>query len=280
MKRFHCIPAQELTPYVDRIWGWESEEHERISLPILLPGTGADMFFHYRAPFVVQGGDNRGESLPASHLICIRHRPIRLQPSSSIGFVAVRFRVGGLHRFVAAPGLELFDRHPSASDLWRKPGRELADGMQAPTLSISARARLLEVFLLGLLDISPVDDLATSVARSIYRSSASITIDGMARAIGLSRRQLERRVKTWTGQSPIEIRSFSRLQKTVRALACDPTLSVTDAALAQGFYDQSHFIRAFREIGYGSPECFRVSGGLTSHFYNTPWRDGSSLQLG
>jgi hypothetical protein len=117
MKYFESAPDPLLRPFVDRYWGWENEANEHVVLPTLLAGTGADLFLHYREPFfhTIAG---RIEGLPTSHLVCVRQRALHLQPSTHLGFVAVRFRVGGLRAFTRIPGSELLDRTPSAAHLW------------------------------------------------------------------------------------------------------------------------------------------------------------------
>ncbi len=268
MKSFTRRPDVRLRRYIDRFWGWESEGAEQIALPTLLSGTGADLFFHYRTPFSATIG---GEAirLPASHLVCVRRTPVHLATASSVGFVAVRFRVGGVHRFIAAPAAELLDSTLSAGELWPGAGPQL-EAQFGEAESLFLRVGLIERFLLSLWDDLPEDELAAAAARRLYRDYRSGSIDGIAAGYGLSRRQLERRIKAWTGQSPGEIRNFSRLQKTVRDLALNPDLSVLDAALEHGYYDQAHFINAFRQAGCGSPRRFREAGGLVTHFYNHP----------
>jgi AraC-like DNA-binding protein len=277
MKRFQIVPHPTLAPFIDRIWGWESEDGEAISLPFLMPGTGADVFFHYRTPFLVERARKGREKLGVSHLICVRQHPTQLHATHDVWFVAVRFRVGCLRRFIATPASELFDQYPTAADLWSCQGRELVTQFRAaPTRT--ARLQLIQSFFLASLTASNTDPVAEAAALRIYRDCASASIEKTGLVLGIGRRQIERRVKALTGHTPIEIRSLSRLQKTIRALALKPQLSVVDTALAHGYYDQSHFIHAFRRLGCGSPQRFRAVGRLKTHFYNTPWRSTDRLE--
>ncbi|HZW12954.1 MAG TPA: helix-turn-helix domain-containing protein [Noviherbaspirillum sp.] len=78
-------------------------------------------------------------------------------------------------------------------------------------------------------------------------------MNGSAQLLGIGRRQLERQFPALTGQTPIEVRPTSRFQKTVRTLLLDPAADTTDVALAQGYYDQAHFIRDYRAVVAASP---------------------------
>lgn len=117
MNTFHQLPIPELRPFVDRLWGWESVSQEVIPLPTLLPGTGAELYFHYGEPFRIETQGNRPYAADRGHLFCIRRAPVSLLPASGIGFVAVRFKIGMLHRFASIPADELADCHLSAEDI-------------------------------------------------------------------------------------------------------------------------------------------------------------------
>lgn len=267
VRTFQLRPADCLRPYIDRIWGWEGEPGRRVALPTLLPGTGAEAFFHYRTPF------RRAEAaiLPHAHLLCVRRAPLALQPNDHLGFIAVRFRAGMLHRFTAVPAPELMDSARPLAELWGCEAAELAERI-ADADSFAARAQLVQDFLLRRLSCKPADRLVEQAVAAIYRDCADISIEHLAARLGSGRRQLERRFRQLTGQTPVEVRRVSRLQKTVRALLLDSSARCADTALAHGYYDQAHFIRDFRELAQDSPQRHIDAARMKSHFYNTPWR--------
>lgn len=67
MKTFHVLPAPALRPFVDRIWGWESTGGAPVPLPTLLPGTGAELYLHYGAPFRYLAPDGQPMACPQGH---------------------------------------------------------------------------------------------------------------------------------------------------------------------------------------------------------------------
>lgn len=256
MRIEHIQPCAALAPFVDRYWSWEGEPGERAAMPTLLPGTGAEVLF-----------DCRGRG---SRLLCVRRRLLALGEAGEVSFIAVRFRAGMLARFVEMPVAELADQDVTAAQLW---GRDAAvlERRIADTPTASARAALIEGFLLGRVRragaISPLERAAAAIYHD-HRAS----IDHVANACGLGRRQLERRFMQLLGQSPAEVRRTSRLQKTVRALMLDPTLAPLDAALAHGYFDQSHFIRDFRSLADTTPQRYLAHARQRRHFYNPPAR--------
>lgn len=83
-------PHPALRPYIDRYWSWEATPGERIALPRLLPGTGAEVFLHHRLPFRSESG----AALPAAHMLSVRLQPYALASTDDVGFTAIRIRAG------------------------------------------------------------------------------------------------------------------------------------------------------------------------------------------
>ena len=274
---FSLRPTAALQPFVDRIWGWESSGYTPAELPVLLPGTGAEVFFHEAAPFKHILNDQI-RTLEAAHLICVRHEPLPLVSDSKVRFVAVRFRAGAIHRFTHVPGRHLIDGTFSATELWGRDATELHQCL-LNSRSIETKTEILEAFLLQKLDAGGTDPLVESAIGQIYARCTEISIEDLTMEFGVSRRALERRFKALTGQPPVEIRRLSRLQKVMRQLLLGKSTNLLDAVLDYGFYDQSHFYREFKSLGLGSPRRHIATARERTHFYKTPWSDGDKPTL-
>lgn len=268
MKIFHQLPIPELRPFVDRLWGWESLSPEVVPLPTLLPGTGAELYFHYREPFRIATHGNRSFAVDAGHLFCIRSTPINLSPVSGIGFVAVRFKIGMLYRFTNIPANELADCQLSVGDIWGVAGASLARHLSCAT-DDQERAALIQHFLASHLRPESKDLLIERAIAALYRQCAARSIDALANTLGIGRRQLERRWKTFSSQSPNELKSLIRFQKTVRGLMLDPAANTAAMAIAGGYFDQAHFIHDFRRRVGQTPQRYLRLAHTKTHFYNT-----------
>lgn len=265
MRTFTHFPPQDLAPYVDRLWGWESEGDETIPLPTLLPGTGAELYFHYGQPFEYGPISNRRSE--RGHLLCLRRAPLELQQAQGLGFIAVRFRAGMLYRFLDIPGAELIDSAESAENIWGTEGK-LTVARVADAATHPERISLIVEFLRSQLRDVARDDVAEAAIASLYDTS-SISIENLAAQLHLGRRQLEKRFSSLTGQRPSEFRRLVRFQKTVRALMLASDIETVDTALAHGYYDQSHFIRDFKSFAQSSPLAYLAKAKHKTHFYNT-----------
>ncbi|WOI56696.1 GlxA family transcriptional regulator [Palleronia sp. LCG004] len=98
------------------------------------------------------------------------------------------------------------------------------------------------------------------VRKALIRMQQSIdepeSIPDLARQLGVGRKTLERRFRDDLGAPPSRIAMDLRLDHAARLLA-GSTRSVTDIALACGFCDVPHLIRAFRKRHGMTPGDFR-----------------------
>ena len=271
MNIFNQHPSPELHRFVNRLWGWESGPTETVDLPTLLPGTGAELYFHYGEPFRLKAQGDLPANTHSGHLFCIRRTPIPMAPTTGIGFIAVRFRIGMLQRFTAIPADELADSQYSVEDLWGVSGTRLLGHLSYATKH-QERVALIQSFLIKHLRPESADALVEQGMVMLYRRCASMSIDMLADTLCLGRRQLERRWRAFSGQSPSESKSLCRFQQTVRGLMLDPTGDTADRALVGGYYDQAHFVHDFRRrVGLAPQRYLRVARSKT-HFYNTSLR--------
>jgi len=261
---FHHRPIPALRAQIERIWGWQ--EPHALALPLVMPGFGAELFFHHGEPFrsLVGGAERR---LERGHLLCVRGAPLRLLEQPSTAFTAVRIRAGALGRFTSIPLRELKDTQVGLGEIWGRAGVELANRV-AETKLESDRVHLIEEFLRRRLAETRCDRLVERALELIYRGSDTLTIAALASQCGLGRRQFERRIGEYCGQPAVELRCLARFYHVARRLAVQPALGALEAALAAGYYDQAHFIREFKRFAGITPEAFRRTLAGTTHFYN------------
>lgn len=268
MKTFQISPIPALLPFVDRIWGWENVDGKRVQLPTLFPGTGAELYLHYAQPFQYITKESQTISCPFGHVILLRRHTVHLLPSSDLSFIAVRFKTGMFHRFTKIPANELIDQVLSVESIWGTSGARLLLDL-SPEVALCERISRLQSHLLAHLESTSNDPLVEKAVAIIYRNFSSISIDGLAGSLNLSRRQFERRFSNFTGNTPSELKGLGRFQHTIRKLMLDASESPRDIALSYGYYDQAHFIHDFRRRTSFSPEQYLREARAKTHFYNT-----------
>jgi len=95
---------------------------------------------------------------------------------------------------------------------------------------------------------------------------SSFTVDDLARATYLSRRQLERRLVDLAGLTPGQLIRKTRLHHAKQLLTTNALLSVTEAAQRIGFEDTKYFSRLFqKEFNISPSEIISRQGGHLRH---------------
>lgn len=113
----------------------------------------------------------------------------------------------------------------------------------------AARTSVAEGFVAARLSIADAGEDAV-VRRCVERlatpgEDSGVSIEALATEMGVHRRQLERRFAERVGVSPRTLAGILRLRRFFDQLDLAGA-PLVDAALAAGYYDQSHFAREFR----------------------------------
>ena len=260
MKANSWKPCAELAPYIERYWSWEASP--RHALPILLPGTGNDLFIHFRRPFFHINS-------PA-HLLCVRSRPWPLKSDGPTAFIAIRFRMGALRHFCRFGLEDIFDQSVTVEQLWGQEGQQWAENVVLKSCSTFCREVIEMQLLRWLRRYRRPDGVIDAIAARMYYGHETCRMDDLASDFRISRRQLERTFKSALGVSPKAFHRLARFQHVVRDLLLTPSGDGLDTALAHGYYDQPHFIREFESFAQVTPTSFLNRRNYMSHFYNPP----------
>lgn len=273
----HAFPSGALFPFVDRIWSWEPGGDGPWPPALVLPGSGDELFFHLGEPFRV----GRGREAPASrgpcHLMSLRHGPARIDFTGSRGFVGVRFRAGGLRRFHGVPHHLLADSLTPAGD-FLGPGADALARRMADAQDFPRRAELVLAWLLGAL--RPRDARSEGVdwaIRQLYYGYAIHRLDDLTNRLGMTPRHFQRLVRDRLGVGPKAHARLARFQHVARPMVLSGRRYALEGVLAQGYYDQSHFLKDFKELAGEPPGAFLRAVGAMSHFYYTSRPDNAIL---
>lgn len=101
----------------------------------------------------------------------------------------------------------------------------------------------------------------SAALRTYHDWTQALAMRAAASGLGRSVRQVERRIKAWSGQSLRELRGLARAEASFRrALAAQRDGALTWASLAEasGYADQSHFCREVRRVTGFTPAEFNA----------------------
>jgi AraC-like DNA-binding protein len=255
MREYQVHPA--LAPFVKCIWSQESDGtifdagRERI-----LPDSCVELVIHFRDPFITHFADGTSALQPQRFVVGQMKRFLEIEPAGRIGLIAVRFHARGAYLFFQRPLREVAAGIVDLEDIWKERAREVTERI-ALARSINARVRIIEEALLALLSKGGrFDQTVDRCLRLIDVNRGQLNVAQLAAKLGVSNRQLTRRFQHAVGLSPKEFARVSRFLHVIRCLSDRQPRSLTETAMACGYFDQAHFNHEFREMAGMAPREF------------------------
>ncbi len=217
----------------------------------------AELVFHYKGVFeeIDAHGEHISGPLSLLHAQGRAHR--RFITDTAFGIFGAYLFPFAIPHAVRAPATDVCGRLLDLQTLFGSAGREIeARVMAAP--HNAARMALVSRFLETQLLHKRVRDAA------VFRSIVQLLAEGGTRPVArlaagahLSVRQFERKVKEHAGLSPKLLSRIARFQAAATLAVGEAPQSLTEIGYNCGYYDQSHFIRDFKEFsGYQPHEFF------------------------
>ena len=141
----------------------------------------------------------------------------------------------------------------------------------APMFGIDAKTDVLE---LGPIDKNDIEKLLINKFQSNRRNCEIIrhatdeimldpsteTISSIVKNLDVTERTFQRIFKKYVGITAAHYRRICQFQSSFNQLRSQEFQSLTDLAYANGFADQSHFIRSFKEFAATTPHSYLKNG--------------------
>ena len=198
------------------------------------------------------------EPSAAPYVVGAMTRPLQASSRGVTELVAIRFKPAGSTPYLDLFASEITDGVTSLDTLWGSGASEARDRLQeAPTTG--ARIKILDELLLSRLRAtrSDADERVLSASELVSQHAGRISIEGLAEATGLGRRQLERRFLATVGTSPKVAARVARFQGAVSRLERDTAADLSTLAFECGYADQAHLTREFKALAGVPPSAYR-----------------------
>jgi AraC-like DNA-binding protein len=227
-------PPPGLEPVVACLWEHEPAEDRAQRI---VPDGCVDLIWMAERELVVAGADTgpRVVRLPAG----IRSTGIRLRP-------------GAAGALLGLPASELRDQQVALALVWGEPGLE-----EAVALADPARRRELLAEAVARRGVVP-DLLVRGAADRLSAPGARVA--GVAAELGVSERQLHRRMLAAVGYGPKVLARVARL----RRLVAGTDESLASRALGAGYASQAHMTDEVRRLTGLTPVRFLEDARLTA----------------
>ena len=198
-----------------------------------------------------KSGENSFNTVTSCTLMGAQITPFKLLVEESHKTVSIIFQPGGLNRFLNIPMTEIFDNGYSAREVIGKEIEELLDKSH-DTFSLRELDSIVQSYFLSKLS-RVKEPLPIDYALQHLLVNYNTNMDRIAEMACMSIRNFERKCKERLGMPAKMYARIARFHKAYKILESRPIVSWTDLTYEVGYYDQTHFIKDFKEFGRLTP---------------------------
>jgi AraC-like DNA-binding protein len=275
--RYAQFPAPpQLTPWVECVWRLTGHRSDGESAQRVFPDGCLELVIHLGDPFRARIDTGDLQTQPRRLVVGQMVQAVTLEPTGRVDVWGVRVHPWGARLLFEGPASHLTGRIEHAGDVAPDLAQALvdaiADGRAPEALSVQALCRVLERRARA---TATPDRLCADAAAWLLAAPATSLVH-LAHRGGLSPRQFERRFLAGVGLTPKTFARIARFQRVCALLGAAPeTLSA--AAVACGYYDQSHLSRDARAFAGSTPARLRQDDSpLAEHFLRARRMSGFS----
>src|SRR5579863_930951 len=250
--QFVPVPAHPLlSPYIAKMYVFRSSGR----LPaeekkLIVPNTNFKLTFTWRNGIVAHVGDRtiiqKENKLSLTGLI---DSPVNLNPKhdAQTGTIVIEFKPLGAYRFFPLAYVHVKNQIVELTDLIGRHAEELESRLaEATTPEIILE--LLQHFLIRQLEKSVADPIYDFCIQRISESRGLITVSQLEKKTGYSARWLNKKFTEHLGTGPKNLSEIVRFKEFYQQYSTGQKLQKLKGPMYDYYYDQSHFIRAFKRF--------------------------------
>lgn len=238
-------PREELRPYVRYYWTLKSNEPFSV---LTFPIGCSQMIFHRGSPLYIPELSSRQDKFTVSGQV---NFPTHIASDSNTEMVVAVFYPHTVGLFIDTSPSAFYNQEISGYDLENRHLNLLGDMIFECNDSESAIS-LIEQWLTARIKPSlNIKRIGTALSAMLRFPSASV--DTLASVACLGRKQFGRIFRKCVGLNPKEYGHIVRFQRALRMMQLGSS-DYADIAYANGYSDQSHFIREFRQFSGLTPK--------------------------
>jgi AraC-like DNA-binding protein len=258
----HCPPPAPLADFVALLWYCKgiAPAHRRDTIVAsgdmaLMVNLAADELVWYTGENYATRNRLKGIALCGTHSA---HFAIDAGQPEIMG---VQFKPGGAYPFFGPSAREFADGHVSLEDIWGANAERLHQRLVEapdPDMKISILGR-------ALVDAAPSSiehDPAVAFALDRFaRAPLTASVGATAKDADVSHKRFIRLFTEEVGMSPKLFLRIGRFHRLLGHVSRVPGVYWAEIAADHGYYDQSHFIRDFRDFTGMTPSVYLARRG-------------------
>jgi AraC-like DNA-binding protein len=269
MKYFTISPPDHLKSFVRSFWVLEHEVNT--ATPYVhrtLADGSAELVFHYKGRFdeLLKNETTTRSFVSGLHGQSQHFR--RFIIHEGFGIFGVYLYPYAIPALFDIPADEMSDQMADLQAVLGKEGTELEERMMLAANHDERTAIIVEFLSFRLLRARQPQPGVFKVIQQVIQHQGLSRVSELAEQSCLSTRQFERKFKAFSGFSPKLAVRISQFQAALINYA-DKDKSLTEIAYASGYYDQSHFIRDFKNFSGHHPGFYFSGRGEGSDYRDT-----------
>jgi AraC-like DNA-binding protein len=261
-------PSGWLSQYVRYYWILESEVSDGEVCERVIPTGNIELMFHYKNPFQVRSASTPYHQ-PRSLITGITNSYSDVSTHGESGVIAVTFYPHGACNFFRFPLSEIENIHVPLRDIFNQEIRALEEKI-CEADSCEKRVEIVEIFLMS--RFNPVANRDLSLIQQgvqlINRSRGQISASVLSGELFLTGKSLERKFATLLGKTPKQFIRIIRFQGVIQDLSRLGDRQLTGLAYENGYFDQSHFVKDFKDLSGLTPKDFLALGPCQSDYFS------------
>ncbi|ELR72467.1 Transcriptional regulator, AraC family [Fulvivirga imtechensis AK7] len=243
-------PAPGLTEFIDCYWIIENLQQEEVREQKIIPDGYTELIFHYSDAYEIKL-ESDWQTQPYSLVAGQIRKHFFLRNTRHVGMVGVKLKPTALAELFGLKMNQLADKVVDAQKLI--PGVDkLALRLRSATDN-QKRIVMVEDYFKEVHSRGAIQNKVRMAIEMMRKGSRQIK--EITEAIGLSERQLERLFSHYVGLSP---KFYARILQfnTIFELMQKGDPSWSDIVFESGYFDQSHFIKSFRQFTGEDPSKY------------------------
>ncbi len=276
MTTFQFIPVTPhplLSPYIAKMYVFESSGRlPTLDRKLIVPNANLKLTFTYRngivaniagVPFVQHENE-----LSLTGLI---DSPVILDPQEDrqTGTIIMEFNPLGAYRLFHLSFAEIKNKIVEISDLVGSSAAEIRSRL-AEARTLNLRLQCLQEFLLNLLEKTSSDPIFDYCINRIVDAKGLISVVKLEKETGYSSRWLHNKFSEHLGAGPKNLSEIIRFKQVYQVYSASVELKILKEHLYHYYYDQSHFLKAFKRFtGFNPTELQNSMNELATKHYTS-----------
>nr|WP_319395786.1 AraC family transcriptional regulator [uncultured Desulfobacter sp.] len=252
-------PHRQFRDYIQCYWTLNGSDNNIDAFYRTALDAGLQLIFNLFDPIECMVDDASPIAIAGDFMVGALAKRIQIKPTGSISLFAVQFTPDGLYPFLSMPPVDLSNFCVELEEVWELNGLGLSQLIHSAGHTPEDLIQTFEGFFARRMNAFRRHSLSVEKAVTIIREhKGQIPIKTLANQLQISRRHLERKFTERIGVPPKQLCRIFRLKNVLINLSPAEN-DWASLAVANGYFDQAHFIHEFQFFTGQSPITYSTA---------------------